>query len=72
MATTGSAPAFQPNLWIFQISGHKHEALLAYASEGRPWPHARSLEALEYLASWRGAQMGVESAEKVLPLRNLV
>lgn len=69
-----SAPAFQPN-WFVDISAQwprKREALAAYASEMRPWPHARSLEALEYLARWRGAQVGVEAAEAFCLLRQLV
>ena len=70
----GSAPAFQPN-WFVDISDQwqrKREALVAYASEMRPWPHARSLEALEHLARWRGAQVGVEAAEAFCLLRQLV
>lgn len=70
----GSAPVFQPN-WFVDISAHwslKREALKAYASEMRPWPHARSLEALEHLARWRGAQVGVEAAEAFCLLRQLV
>jgi LmbE family N-acetylglucosaminyl deacetylase len=70
----GSAPAFQPN-WFVDISAQwqrKREALVAYTSEMRPWPHARSLEALEHLARWRGAQVGVEAAEAFCLLRQLV
>lgn len=70
----GSAPAFQPN-WFVDISDQwqrKREALVAYTSEMRPWPHARSLEALEHLARWRGAQVGVEAAEAFCLLRQLV
>lgn len=70
----GSAPTFQPN-WFVDISAQwprKREALVAYASEMRPWPHARSLEALEHLARWRGAQVGVEAAEAFCLLRQLV
>ena len=70
----GSAPAFQPN-WFVDISGQwerKREALLAYSSEMRHWPHARSLEAVEHLARWRGAQVGVEAAEAFCLLRQLV
>jgi LmbE family N-acetylglucosaminyl deacetylase len=70
---SGSAPAFQPN-WIVDISAQwarKREALEAYASEMRPWPHARSLDALEHLARWRGAQVGVEAAEAFCLLRQL-
>ena len=44
---------------------------MAYATEMRPWPHARSLEALEHLARWRGAQVGVEAAEAFCLLREL-
>ena len=70
----GSAPTFQPN-WFVDISAQwprKREALAAYASEMRPWPHARSLKALEHLARWRGAQVGVEAAEAFCLLRQLV
>ena len=70
----GSAPAFQPN-WFVDISyqwSRKRETLLAYESEMRTWPHARSLEALEHLAPWRGAQVGVEAAEAFCLLRHLV
>ena len=68
-----SAPAFHPN-WFVDISeywGRKREALLAYTSEMRPWPHARSIEAVEHLARWRGAQVGVEAAEAFCLLRQL-
>lgn len=69
----GSASAFQPN-WFVDISAQcqrKREALEAYISEMRPWPHARSLKAVEYLARWRGAQVGVEAAEAFSLLRQL-
>ena len=70
----GSAPAFQPN-WFVDISDQwerKRLALEAYASEMRPWPHARSIQALEHLARWRGAQVGVQAAEAFCLLRQLV
>ena len=70
----GSAPAFQPN-WFANISAQwerKQLALEAYASEMRPWPHARSIQALEHLARWRGAQVGVEAAEAFCLLRQLL
>ena len=70
----GSAQAFQPN-WFVDISDQwerKREALLAYSSEMRYWPHARSLEAVEHLARWRGAQVGVEAAEAFCLLRQLL
>ena len=70
----GSAQAFQPNCFV-DISDQwprKRMALEAYASEMRPWPHARSLEGLEHLARWRGAQVGMEAAEAFCLLRHLV
>ena len=70
----GSAPAFLPN-WFVDISSQwlqKRQALMAYDTEMRPWPHARSLEALEHLARWRGAQAGVEAAEAFFLLRQLI
>ena len=70
----GSDPAFQPN-WFVDISDQwerKRDALEAYSSEMRDWPHARSLEAVEHLARWRGAQLGVEAAEAFCLLRQLV
>ena len=69
----GSAPAFQPN-WFVDIAvqwARKRQALEAYSSEMRSWPHARSIAALEHLARWRGAQVGVEAAEAFCLLRQL-
>ncbi len=70
----GSASAFQPN-WFVDISAQwerKREALAIYVSEMRDWPHARSLKAVEHLARWRGAQVGVEAAEAFCLLRQLL
>ena len=69
-----SAPTFTPN-WFIDISrewDRKREALLAYSSEMRAWPHARSLEAVEHLARWRGAQVGVQAAEAFFLLRQVI
>jgi LmbE family N-acetylglucosaminyl deacetylase len=63
--------AFNPALFV-DISAHwarKTEALSAYAMEMRPWPHARSPEALEALARWRGASAGLPMAEAFMVLR---
>jgi LmbE family N-acetylglucosaminyl deacetylase len=60
-----AATAFIPN-WFEDASETldvKLKALKAYAMEMRPWPHARSLEAVEFLARWRGANAGWEAAE---------
>lgn len=63
--TPASERGFEPN-WFVDIEATlalKLEALKAYDSEMRDWPHARSVKALEYLARWRGANIGVEAAE---------
>jgi len=61
----GSAASFHPNCY-FDIGATLHkkrEALQAYASELREFPHPRSLEGVEALARWRGATVGVAAAE---------
>lgn len=72
--TAGSAPAFTPN-WYVDIEKTlqlKLKALEAYEYEMREWPHARSVKALEYLAKWRGANVGVEAAEAFMLGRNII
>ena len=69
----GSAPTFQPT-WFVDISNQlerKFEALKTYSNEMRQWPHTRSLEAVEHLARWRGAQVGVTAAEAFCLLRQM-
>lgn len=68
-----SAPPFAPN-WFTDISKTlpaKLKALKSYSREMRPWPHARSIKALEHLARWRGATIGVEAAEAFVLGREL-
>ncbi|WP_368416817.1 PIG-L deacetylase family protein [Falsiroseomonas sp.] len=65
--------AFMPN-WFEAIEAQlprKLEALAAYAEEMRPWPHARSLVAVEHLARWRGATMGTPAAEAFMLIRRI-
>jgi LmbE family N-acetylglucosaminyl deacetylase len=50
----------------------KLRALSVYASEMRPSPHSRSLEAVESLARWRGASVGVKAAEAFVLGRALI
>jgi LmbE family N-acetylglucosaminyl deacetylase len=72
-APSATFPAFQPTLFL-DISAHwarKRAALRAYQSEMRPWPHARSLQAVEYLARWRGASVGLEMAEAFVLIREV-
>ncbi len=60
-----SATPFVPNLFvnIDIFLDTKKKALLAYASEMRDFPHARSIKAVEALARWRGACVGKNAAE---------
>ena len=69
----GSSAPFLPN-WFVDISKvlpRKLEALKAYESEMRDWPHPRSLRAVEHLARWRGATIGADAAEAFVLLRNV-
>lgn len=70
----GSAQPFSPN-WFVDVSStlaHKMRALAVYKNEMRPWPHARSFEAVEHLARWRGATIGCEAAEAFVLGRQIV
>ena len=60
-----SGTYFTPN-YFYDVTGYmaqKLEALRAYAPEMRNFPHPRSIEAVEYLARWRGASVGCAAAE---------
>ena len=65
---------FAPN-WFVDVSntiGLKLEALKIYHSEMRPWPHSRSIKAVELLARWRGASVGIEAAEAFMVGRIII
>ena len=72
--TPGSAPAFQPHVFINIEStlARKLEALDCYASEMRDFPHPRSNRAVEALARWRGASAGFMAAEAFVLGRLLI
>jgi LmbE family N-acetylglucosaminyl deacetylase len=66
--------SFEPTYFV-NVSAtleKKMRALSAYASEMREWPHSRSREAVESLARWRGACVGVNAAEAFVPGRMIV
>lgn len=72
-AGVNGAP-FAPNVHV-DISAHwpaKLAALTAYAEEMRPFPHARSPEAVQALATWRGVSVGVPMAESFVLEREIV
>lgn len=69
----GVSNAFAPN-WFVDSSETldiKLKALSAYGSEMRAWPHARSLRAVEHLARWRGASVGLDAAEAFVMGRSI-
>jgi LmbE family N-acetylglucosaminyl deacetylase len=66
--------SFIPNTFV-NISSElekKVTALKAYESEMKPWPHSRSIKAVEHLARWRGASACFEAAEAFILYRNLI
>jgi LmbE family N-acetylglucosaminyl deacetylase len=72
--TAGSGPTFAPT-WYVDVSltlPLKIQALEAYETELHPFPHPRSTTAVEHLARWRGASVGVAAAEAFVLGRNVV
>ena len=72
--TPGSAEPFTPN-WFTDVTETlqlKRQALEAYGTEMRPWPHARSIEAVTHQAHWRGANIGVDAAEAFMLGRRII
>lgn len=62
-------------VWFVDITDTlpiKIEALRAYSSEMRPWPHPRSEKAIDHLAGWRGVTAGVAAAEGYMVGRHRV
>jgi N-acetylglucosamine malate deacetylase 1 len=68
-----STNVFSPNLFedISKTINLKIKALNAYSSEMRKWPHARSIEAVDALAKWRGSLVGYKFAEAFFIEREL-
>ncbi|GGI82121.1 PIG-L deacetylase family protein [Legionella impletisoli] len=65
---------FSPN-WFVDIAKYlelRSKALEAYSAELRAWPHSRSLKAINHLANWRGASIGVEAAEAFMLGRRVI
>ena len=73
-SASGIEPHFEPHIWI-DISAHldaKRAAMQKYASQVRPAPDARSLEAVSALATWRGSVVGLRAAEAFMLVRDLI
>ncbi len=67
--------AFHPNVFVDIAGVPLHRKLMAldsYASEMRAFPHARSMQGVQALATWRGATVGKESAEAFELLRSIL
>ena len=66
--------SFRPQRWvdIEPFLRCKLRALDAYEAEMRPFPHARSREAVEALARVRGAAAGLRAAECFVVVREVV
>jgi len=77
-STEWSSPSvennFSPNYFvdIGETIDLKISALRAYDQEMHDFPHSRSIENIEHLAKWRGASIGVLSAECFSIIRQCV
>lgn len=76
-STEWSTPPMQPFtpnhfVSIENFIDKKINALRAYKSEMRPFPHARSIEAVKALATLRGASVGIRTAEAFIVIRKIV
>ncbi len=71
-ASVGSL--FVPQLFVDVAATweQKMAALNAYDQEMRPFPHARSRQALDALSTWRGAQVGLARAEAFELVRRIL
>jgi LmbE family N-acetylglucosaminyl deacetylase len=65
--------AFCPNVFVgvAETLAVKQEALAAYRSESRPYPHPRSPDAIEHLARFRGCAVGATHAEAFCLIRRV-
>jgi N-acetylglucosamine malate deacetylase 1 len=67
-------PGFVPDTFV-DITGYlerKIEAMALYASQTKPYPHERSLEAIRALATLRGSTVGRGAAEAFVQVRSLI
>ena len=65
---------FIPNVWsdITDTYKHKIEAMKCFQTQLYPFPHPRSLEAIEALAKLRGSTIGVNYAESFVCVREKI
>lgn len=70
----GVEPPFDPQVYI-DVTDHlpaKLEAMRTYKSQLKPAGDARSLEAIEALATWRGSIVGLNAAEAFVLIRDVI
>jgi LmbE family N-acetylglucosaminyl deacetylase len=67
------SPVFQPTRFVdvSETLPQKLAAMACYGSELRPYPHPRSLRALEERAAYWGSQVGLSAAEPFQVLREI-
>jgi LmbE family N-acetylglucosaminyl deacetylase len=67
-------PGFQPNVFVDvnETLTTKIEAMQLFASQLRPFPHERSVEALTALAVLRGASVHCRAAEAFVLVRHVI
>ncbi len=67
------SPGFHPNVFvdIGPVLDRKLSAMRAFQSQLKPFPHERSIEALESLARLRGATVGLAAAEAFVLVRGV-
>ena len=74
-SSTEWGQGFEPNWFVditeFEFLGKKYDALDAYGSEMRDFPHPRSHRAVLNLGRLRGATVGVEMAEAFMVARRI-
>lgn len=73
-ASRGITAAFVPDCYV-RIPAQIERKLVAFrmfASQLRDFPHERSVEALEALARFRGATIGVAAAEAFMTIRRIL
>ena len=65
---------FIPNVWsdITETYAFKVEAMKCFKSQLYPFPHPRSLEAIEALAKLRGSTIGLNYAESFICVRGRI
>lgn len=65
---------FIPNVWsdITETYNRKIDAMKCFKSQLYPFPHPRSLEAIEALAKLRGSTVGVHCAEAFICVRERI